>query len=62
MHAPSLEAIFRRHPDVPVLIAYQRHGYSIGQIAEHLGCHYATVSRRLRREEGAGRALRECKT
>jgi transposase len=36
----------------PLAIAYRRFGYSQREIAEHLGCHYATVSRRLRREEG----------
>jgi IS30 family transposase len=31
----------------------------MGEIADHLGVHYATVSRRLRRHEAA---LSECKT
>jgi AraC-like DNA-binding protein len=59
---PSLAEIFTRHPRLPVFVAYRRHGYTIGQIADHLGCHYSTVSRRLRREEAAERAMRECKT
>jgi putative transposase len=59
---PSLEEIFRAHADLPVLTAYQRHGYSIREIAEHLGCHYSTVSRRLRREGVVQRTLRKCKT
>jgi putative transposase len=29
--------------------AYRRHGYTMREIAEELGCHYATVSRRLRK-------------
>ncbi|MGH3028620.1 MAG: helix-turn-helix domain-containing protein, partial [Gaiellaceae bacterium] len=37
----------------PVSTAYRRHGYTLRSIAEHLGCHYSTVSRRLRREEEA---------
>lgn len=44
----------------PVAAAYREHGYTLREIAEHLGCHYSTVSRRLRREEDA--ALLQCKT
>jgi REP element-mobilizing transposase RayT len=36
---------------LPVARAYRSHGYTLREIAEHLGCHYATVSRRLRKEE-----------
>jgi putative transposase len=43
----------------PVAAAYREHDYTLREIAEHLGCHYATVSRRLRREE---QALLQCKT
>lgn len=35
----------------PVALTYRLHGYSLRDIAEHLGCHYSTISRRLRREE-----------
>jgi putative transposase len=35
----------------PVASAYRSHGYSLREIGLHLGCHYSTVSRRLRREE-----------
>lgn len=59
---PSLAEIFSRHRWLPVFVAYRRHGYTLGQIADHLGCHYSTVSRRLRREEAAARTLRERKT
>lgn len=31
--------------------AYRRYGYRLREIAEHLGVHYATVSRRLKRAE-----------
>jgi REP element-mobilizing transposase RayT len=34
-----------------VACAYRSHGYSLAEIAAHLGCHYSTVSRRLAREE-----------
>ncbi len=60
--APPLAEIFAHHPEVAVFIAYRRHGYTIGQIANHLGRHYSTVSRRLKREEAAALAMRECKT
>jgi putative transposase len=35
----------------PVASAYRSHGYSLREIGTHLGCHYSTVSRRLRLEE-----------
>jgi|Tabmets5t2r1_1033131.scaffolds.fasta_scaffold05481_2 putative transposase len=56
---PSLAEIFAGDSRAPVLAAYRRHGYTLRAIAEHLGCHYSTVSRRLRREEDR---MRECKT
>jgi putative transposase len=37
----------------PVASAYRSHSYSLLEIGEFLGCHYSTVSRRLRREEEA---------
>lgn len=43
----------------PVAVAYRDHGYSLREIGEHLSCHYSTVSRRLRREEGS---MLQCKT
>ena len=33
--------------------AYRRHGYRLAEIADHLGVHYATVSRRLKQAEQA---------
>jgi REP element-mobilizing transposase RayT len=48
---PTLEEIFSQVQACPIVRAYRRHGYTIGQIAKHLGCSYSTVSRRLRREE-----------
>lgn len=50
---PTLAEIFARVPEAAVATAYRRHGYTLRQIAEYLGCHYSTVSRRLRREEAA---------
>ena len=58
---PPLADIFEREA-LPVLVAYRRHGYTLAEIARHLGKHYSTASRRLKREEAAERALRECKT
>lgn len=49
---PSLDEIFTATED-PILAAYREHGYTMREIAAHLGCHYATVSRRLRRSESA---------
>jgi len=43
----------------PVAAAYREHGYTLREIGAYLGCHYSTVSRRLRREE---EALLQCKT
>ena len=47
---PTLEHIFASTP-LPVMTAYRHHGYTLKAIADHLDCHYATVSRRLKREE-----------
>jgi putative transposase len=52
---PSLDELFACEP-LPVASAYRRHGYTIGQIAAHLGCHYSTVSRRLRCEEAMAKS------
>jgi REP element-mobilizing transposase RayT len=38
--------------DEAIARAYRDHGYRMAEIAEALGCHYATVSRRLRAWEG----------
>jgi AraC-like DNA-binding protein len=48
---PPLEQIFAATSRYPIVRAYRRHGYTLNQIAKYLGCSYATVSRRLRREE-----------
>lgn len=48
---PPLEEIFAGDSPTPIARAYRRHGYTLSQIAGHLGCSYSTISRRLRREE-----------
>jgi putative transposase len=35
----------------PIATAYRVHHYRLREIADHLGCHYSTVSRALEREE-----------
>jgi AraC-like DNA-binding protein len=44
---PSLERLLAEG-ERGILPAYREHGYTLAAIAEHLGCHYSTVSRRLR--------------
>ena len=58
---PLLDEIFANGP-FPIACAYRRHGYTLSQIAKHLGCSYSTISRRLRAEEAAQTAVNECKT
>ena len=52
---PSLPVLFaRRQAHVRLIYdAYRRHGYRLAEIADHLGVHYATVSRRLKQAEQA---------
>jgi len=59
---PSLDEIFANGRPFPIACAYRRHGYTLSQIAKHLGCSYSTISRRLRAEEAAQTAVNECKT
>jgi REP element-mobilizing transposase RayT len=47
---PELNELFATHPD-PIKTAYHDYGYTLRQIAEHLNCHYSTISRRLQRAE-----------
>lgn len=46
-----LSALFAEHGERAVLVAYRQHGYRLRELAKYLGCHSATVSRRLRRLE-----------
>lgn len=52
-HRPKLTELFttKTDPGRALLEAYQRYGYRMVEIAEHLGVHYATVSRRLKKVE-----------
>ena len=49
---PTLEELFSAH-EQPIAEAHRTYGYTLREIAEHLGCHYTTVSRRLRVSEYA---------
>jgi hypothetical protein len=49
---PSLKQIFERRGEKAIAEAYEQ-GYRLNEIAAHLGVHYATVSRRLKRIEQA---------
>jgi REP element-mobilizing transposase RayT len=58
---PSLSEVFATHArDAGIARAYRDLGYSMREIAEALGCHYCTVSRRLRAWEA--RSMLQCKT
>ncbi len=48
---PRLKNLFRDRPADAILAAYRDHGYRLKEIAQHLGVHYATVSRRLTKLE-----------
>ena len=52
-HRPKLADLFKSRGDRgrAIFVAYRRYGYRMIEIAEHLGVHYATVSRQLRRIE-----------
>ncbi|MBP8116766.1 MAG: transposase [Nitrospira sp.] len=52
---PSLVKLFQRKGDPTRIIhqAYRQYGYRLAEIADHLGVHAATVSRRLKRTEDA---------
>jgi putative transposase len=56
---PSLDRLFAEAAiDEAIVTAYREHGYTMKAIADYLGVHYATVSRRLRKQE----LLLACKT
>lgn len=56
---PSLDELFAEAPiDEAIAAAYREYGYTMKAIADYLGVHYATVSRRLRKQE----LLLDCKT
>jgi REP element-mobilizing transposase RayT len=56
---PSLGTLLGSSPDAPaILAAHRRHGYSMRQIALHLGCGLTTVHRRIRDLEKLERGAR----
>jgi putative transposase len=48
---PTLERIFAKDGETGIAQAYREHGYRLQEIAAHLGVHYATVSRKLKKIE-----------
>ena len=49
---PSLSSLLEGEDrDAVITVAYRDYGYLMKEIAEALGCHYATISRRIRRFE-----------
>ncbi|MEO5956623.1 MAG: addiction module toxin RelE, partial [Nitrospiraceae bacterium] len=50
---PTLRALFQRHGETTrhIHTAYRQYGYRLAEIADHLGAHAATVSRRLKQAE-----------
>jgi putative transposase len=48
---PPLAELFWNGDRTPIATAYRQHGYTLPEIADHLGCHYSTISRKLRLEE-----------
>lgn len=56
INRPSLAEVFANEPDdLAIAAAYRQYGYKLKDIADYLGVHYSTVSRRLRKQEAAGR-------
>jgi hypothetical protein len=54
---PSLGVLFQRKEQTAWLVhtAYRTYGYRLAEIADHLGVHAATVSRRLKQAEQSNR-------
>jgi putative transposase len=48
---PPLERILAKNRETGIAYAYREHGYRLQEIAAHLGVHYATVSRKLKKLE-----------
>jgi hypothetical protein len=52
INRPPLEKVLAEEPaSHAIAIAYREYGYKLKEIADCLGVHYSTVSRRLRRQE-----------
>lgn len=56
---PSLAELLAPPTNAAIAEAYREYGYTMREIAAHVGVHYATISRRIRRCE---MAVSECKT
>ena len=61
---PSLDELFtmenrndKRLKDEAIVKAYTHYGYTLQEIAQHLGLHYTTVSRALKRAEKVTREM-----
>jgi hypothetical protein len=52
-HRPGVAELFTKKgsQERHIATAYRKYGYRLWEIAEHLGMHYSTVSRLLRRAE-----------
>jgi REP element-mobilizing transposase RayT len=59
---PTLATLLDEREGDAVLVACRDYGYRIAEVADALGVHYSTVSRRLRELERAEERLRGCKT
>jgi REP element-mobilizing transposase RayT/Trp operon repressor len=62
---PALAAIITDSKDTPgIARAYLEHRYTQQEIADHLGVHYSTISRRVRAVDGRRlrNTMRDCKT
>jgi len=62
LNRPSLETIFcaetletKPGRNRAMRVAVEEHGYSVKEVADHLGLHYSTVSRRLSEEKSKGK-------
>jgi hypothetical protein len=53
---PPLQDLVRRDDNAALFRAYTQHGYSMRQIATHLGCGVTTIHRRVRAHEADLRA------
>jgi len=63
VNRPRLRELFAAHGNAQAMtMAYRRYGYKLAEIGEFLGVHPATVSRRLRKWEGAGLPMLDRKT
>jgi len=46
---PTLERILVKGREIGIADTYREHGYRLQEIAAHLGMHYATVGRKLKK-------------